>query len=155
MEQLISGNVRVQLLNENIVRLEANRNGKFFDDNSFFIPDRGQYSDSSVLYSREEGVICFGEYELYIPENAKSLAGVKLEKNGKRVYTYKKAVNSGELPPLNKTPEVFAVSDNPRIAVPEGGYSVDRNGEYKVEKNVQDVYLLLCVKMLSFCVNSM
>lgn len=146
MEQLISGNVRVQLLNENIVRLEANRNGKFFDDNSFFIPDRGQYSDSSVLYSREEGVICFGEYELYIPENAKSLAGVKLEKNGKRVYTYKKAVNSGELPPLNKTPEVFAVSDNPRIAVPEGGYSVDRNGEYKVEKNVQDVYLLLCGK---------
>lgn len=146
MEQFISGNVRVQLLSENVVRLEAKRNGKFFDENSFFIPDRGQYADSSVSYTREDGVICFGEYRLYVAENAKSLAGVKLEKNGKRVYTYKKFVNTGELPHLNKTPEVFAVSDNPRITVPEGGYSADRKGEYVTEDGAEDVYLLLCGK---------
>ena len=146
MEQITIGYVRVQLLNENIVRLEAKRDGKFFDDDSFFIPDKGQYRDSSVLYTREDGVICFGEYELYISENAKSLAGIKLEKNGKRVYTYKKTVNTGELPPLNKTPEVYAVSDNPRITVPEGGYSADRKGEYASEDGAEDVYLLLCGK---------
>ena len=77
MEQITIGYVRVQLLNENIVRLEAKRDGKFFDDDSFFIPDKGQYRDSSVLYTREDGVICFGEYELYISENAKSLKARK------------------------------------------------------------------------------
>lgn len=146
MKQIISGNVRVQLLSENVVRLEVKKDGKFFDEHSLIIPDREQYADSSVSYTREEDAICFGGYRLYVSQNAKSLAGVKLEKNGKRVYTYKKTVNTGELPPLNKTPEVFAVSDNPRITVPEGGYSADRKGEYVFEDGAEDVYLLLCRK---------
>ena len=62
------------------------------------------------------------------------------------MYTYKKIKNSGELPPLYKTPEVFAISDTPRITVPEGGYSSERKGEYTVEENVEDIYLLLCEK---------
>lgn len=109
------------------------------------MPNKTDYKDD-VEYSENDGVVCFGEYELYIPENAKSLTGVRLEKNGQKVYTYKKLANSGELPALDKTPEVFAISDTPRIIVPEGGYSADRKGEYKVEENVQDVYLLLCQK---------
>ncbi len=146
MEQFIYGNVRVQLLSENIVRVEYGKNGKFCDENTFLIPNKECYRGVGVAYSENDGVICFGEYELYIPENAKSLAGVRLEKNGERVYTYKKLANSGELPPLDKTPEVFVLSDTPRIIVPQGGYSVNRNGEYKVEENVQDIYLLLCQK---------
>ena len=145
MNQFIINSIRVQLLNEDIVRIEYAKNGKFCDDNTFFIPNKTDYKDD-VEYSENDGVVCFGEYELYIPENAKSLTGVRLEKNGQRVYTYKKLANSGELPALDKTPEVFAISDTPRIIVPEGGYSVNRKGEYKVEENVQDVYLLLCQK---------
>ena len=145
MNQFIINSIRVQLLNEDIVRIEYAKNGKFCDDNTFFMPNKTDYKDD-VEYSENDGVVCFGEYELYIPENAKSLTGVRLEKNGQRVYTYKKLANSGELPALDKTPEVFAISDTPRIIVPEGGYSVNRKGEYKVEENVQDVYLLLCQK---------
>ena len=145
MEQIRFGNVRVELLSVDIIRLEYAKGGKFCDENTFFIPDKAKFS-GGVAYTREENVICFGEYELYIPENAKSLSGVRLEKNGKKVYTYKKLANSGELPALDKTPEVFAISDTPRIIIPEGGYSVDRKGEYKVEENVQDIYLLLCAK---------
>ena len=144
MKQIILGKVRVQLLNEDIVRIEYAKNGKFCDENTYFIPDKEQYANTAIAYTQAEGVICFGEYELYVPENAKSLTGVRLEKNGKKIYTYKKLKNSGELPPLDKTPEVFAISDTPRIIVPEGGYSAKRKGEYKVEENVQDIYLLLC-----------
>ncbi len=143
MEQIIYGNIRVQLLNENIVRVEYGKNGKFCDENTFFIPNRTDFS-GGVSYTQEDGVVCFGEYELYLPEKATSLKGVRLEKNGKRVYTYKKLANSGELPALDKTPEAFALSDTPRIIVPEGGYSADRKGEYTIEENVQDIYLLLC-----------
>ncbi len=145
MEQIICDNIRVQLLSEDVARIEYGKNGKFCDDNTFFIPDRTAYT-SGVEYTQEGNIIRFGGYELYIPENAKSLSGVRLEKNGKKVYSYKKLKNSGELPALDKTPEVFAISDTPRIIIPEGGYSAERKGEYKVEENVQDVYLLHCRK---------
>jgi len=146
MERFTYGNVRVQLLSEDIVRIEYANGGKFCDENTFFIPNKTNYENNEVAYTQENGVICFGEYELYIPENAKSLSGVRLEKNGKKIYTYKKLKNSGELPPLDKTPEVFAISDTPRIIVPEGGYSASAKGKYKVTENVQDIYLLLCQK---------
>lgn len=90
MEQIIYGNIRVQLLNENIVRVEYANNGKFCDENTFFIPNRSGFT-GSVSYVQEEGVVCFGEYELYLPENATMLKGVRLDKNGNKVYTYKKA----------------------------------------------------------------
>ena len=80
MEQIIYGNIRVQILNENIVRIEYGKNGRFCDENTFFIPNKTAYT-GVVSYTQEEGVICFGEYELYLPENAKSLKGVRLEKN--------------------------------------------------------------------------
>ena len=145
MEQIIYGNIRVQLLSEETVRIEYGNNCKFCDGNTFFIPNRTAYT-VGVVYTCKENVICFGEYELYIPENAKSLSGVRLEKNGKKVYSYKKLKNSGELPHLDKTPEVFAISDTPRIIVPDGGYSVERKGEYIIEENAEDIYLLLCGK---------
>ncbi len=145
MKEVILNNVRIQLLNSDIVRIEYGKNGKFCNDDTFFIPNRTGFTCGGE-YAREDGVIRFGEYELYIPENAKSLSGVRLEKNGKKIYSYKKLANSGELPPLDKTPEVFAISDTPRIIIPKGGYSVERKGEYTVEENVQDVYLLLCNK---------
>ena len=146
MEQIVCGDLRVQLLSEDVVRIERAGKRGFCDGDTFFIPSRAQYADTRIAWSREENVVCFGEYELYLPEGGRSLAGVKLEKNGKRVYTYRRQQNSGELPPLDKTPEVFAVVDCPRILLPEGGYSAERKGEYAVEENAQDVYLLLCGK---------
>lgn len=143
MEQIVYGNLRVQLLNKYIVRAEYAKNGKFCDENTFFIPNKTDFT-GGVLYTQKEGVICFDEYELYLPQNATSLKGMRLEKSGKKIYTYRKLANSGELPPLDKTPKVFAISDTPRILIPEGGYSKDRNGEYSVEENVEDIYLLLC-----------
>lgn len=146
MEQIVYGNLRVQLLSEDIVRIERAGKSRFCDGNTFFISDRAQYADTHIGYSQEENVVCFGVYELYLPKNGRSLTGVKIEKNGRRVYTYHSQKNSGELPPLDQTPEVFAVVDCPRILIPEGGYSAERKGEYVVEENVQDVYLLLCGK---------
>ena len=95
MEQIIYGGIRVQLLSEDVVRIEAARKGTFCDQDTFFIPDRSQYAGTKTAYTVEENVICFGEYELYLPEGGKSLKGVHLEKNGRRVYTYRKKELSG------------------------------------------------------------
>ena len=80
MKQIVFNNVRVQLLSESVVRIEFAQGGKFCDGNTFFIPNKADYKNNEVTYTREEGVISFGEYKLYIPENAKSLTGVRLEK---------------------------------------------------------------------------
>lgn len=146
--EFIFGKIRVQLLSEDIVRVEYARKGKFWDDNSFFIPDRKAFSGADgVAYGN---IVTFGDgYALSVPEACRSLAGVKLTRNGSSVYSYKKLQNSGTLPALDKTPEVFALADNPRIFVPEGGYAYRgkrRNSGYRVEEDVQDVYLLLCRK---------
>ncbi len=146
MEQFIYGDIRIQFLSKHIVRIERKKNGNFCDENTFFIPHREQYQDSMFFYTQEEGVICFGEYELYLPKNTNSLSGLRLEKNGKKVYTYHRFPNSGELPPIEKTPEVFALSDTPRILFPEGGYSNKAKGNYQVTEKVEDVYLFLCEK---------
>ncbi|MCI8500083.1 MAG: DUF5110 domain-containing protein [Clostridia bacterium] len=143
MEEILFGNVRIQLLNENIVRVEYGKNGFFCDKNTFFIPNRTEFQ-GGVAYTKNDGVIRFGKYELYIPAQAESLAGVCLKENGETIYEYQPLKNSGELPPLDQTPKAFALSDTPRIIVPEGGYSAARAGEYTIEEHVQDIYILLC-----------
>ena len=92
MEQIISGKLRVQLLSADIIRIECSQNGKFCDSNTFFIPNKTNYENNEVAYTQEESVVCFGEYKLYIPEDAKSLTGVRLEKDGKKIYTDRKSV---------------------------------------------------------------
>ena len=86
MEQIVYGNLRVQLLNKYIVRAEYAKNGKFCDENTFFIPNKTDFT-GGVLYTQKEGVICFDEYELFLPQNETSLKGMRLEKSGKKVYT--------------------------------------------------------------------
>lgn len=145
MKQVLFGNLRVQVLSENIIRFELADNGKFFDGETFFIPNRVQYSSSAPAVKSSARAVKVNGYTLTVPTDGTPV-GINVVKDGKTVYKYKKSLNNGELPPLEKTPEVFAVYDNPRISVPQGGYSVDREGEYAVEENVVDVYLLLCGK---------
>lgn len=147
MQTIQFGNLRVQLLTSELVRIEYGRGGRFCDVPTFHIPDRTQFDATDIPYALEENVLCFGDYELYLPEHARSLRGVRLEKRGKLVYAYRKLKNSGQLPRPDKTPEVFTLADNPRILVPEHGYAVPRGRKtsgFKVQENVQDVYLLLC-----------
>ena len=141
--QVVFGDVRISFLGEDVVRVEQKYKGAFLDEGTYFIPDRKKFKGGPA-YTLNEGVLCFGDYALYLPESG--LKGLRLEKKGKRVYTYKRLKNSGELPAPYKTPEVFALADNPRILIPEGGYSVNRKGEYAIQEEVEDIYLLFANK---------
>ena len=144
---IIAGRVRVQVLSDAIVRVEYAKDGKFFNGNSLFIPARGDFAGYGdvVVRSKKTGTsVFFSGYELVLPTDAHGLHGVVLLRDGKEVYAFGGEKNTGELPPLGETPNVFAVADTPRISIPEGGYSAARAGEFAVEEDVQDVYLLLC-----------
>lgn len=89
MEQIILGNIRVQLLSDEIVRIEYGKKGEFCDDNTFFIPNRTDYT-GGVVYTEAEGVICFGEYKLHIPGKQKKSCGrVSGKKRATRLHIYK------------------------------------------------------------------
>ena len=147
MKQVVYGDIRIQLLSEEIVRIEYGQAGKFCDENTFFIPNKKEFERSECDWQEKRGELAFGDYKLTYLQGSRSLKGVKITRNGEVVYTYKRIKNSGELPPPDKTPEVFALSDTPRIVVPEGGYTYRgriKNSGYTVEEGVEDVYLLLC-----------
>ena len=124
-----------------VIRVEKSRKGVFCDEDTFFFPHRNELSSGDVEFTVNENVITFGYYQLVIPTDG-DIRSFVVNKQGETVYKYKRLKNSGELPRPYRTPEIFAISDNPRVFVPVGGYSVNRQGEYRIEENVDDVYLL-------------
>lgn len=142
MKQIIFNKIRIQFLTEDIIRIEKKYDGSFCDAETFFIPNRN-LSDVDVQCKVQGTSVTFGDYTIRIPDD-NSINDISLEKNEKTIYVYSAMRNSGELPPLGKAPEVFALSDSPRILVPQGGYSSRKKGVFKVQDNVKDVYLLLC-----------
>ena len=143
-----SGNFRIQFLAKDIVRIEYANDEKFCDAETFFVPARN--FEGGVEYTARNvrgGVrLAFGGYELFLPHRASGIEGIALLRDGKTVYRCQELANTGELPPPGKTPEVYAVSDTPRIRVPAGGYTYRGeigNSGYVIEKDVCDVYLLL------------
>ena len=145
------GGFRVQFLAEGIVRVEYAENADFCDEETFFIPARDfEGGVEFAAQSARGGVrLLFGGYALFLPRGGRGLGGVSLAKAGKTVYRCGALANTGELPPLAKTPEVYALADAPRIRVPAGGYTYRGDAEnsgYVIEQNASDVYLLLCGK---------
>ena len=143
MKQYIFGQIRVQAICDRIIRIERKNGDSFFDENTFFVPDRNSLFKDGDFSKAVDGGVKIGNYEIR-PTDKKDACRVEVYKNGTLIYTVKECLNSGELPPLYCTPDVFAVADNPRVTVPAGGYSVNRKGEYKIEENILDVYLILC-----------
>lgn len=146
------GNIRVQFLTGEIVRVEAAIDGKFCDEKTFFIPDREAVSSKIKVFPRVEEQranfkITFASYRLYIPKKETGLQGIRMtDKNGKEIYRYAKKNNSGELPSFSRTPEVFVLADRPRVSVPSEGYASDSKESYRIEENAADIYLILCKK---------
>ncbi len=151
MQQFICHNVRVQILGEDIVRVETCQDGQFCDENTFFVPNKkhlaSQTGGKGLIAKQNGNQIVYGDYVLTIANPLKGLEGAFLTYQGETVYRCQKLQNSGELPKPIDTPSVFSISDCPRIAVPQKGYTVEQDDcTYKVVDDCEDVYLLLCEK---------
>lgn len=148
---LIFNKIRIQLFSNDIIRLEYNKDKCFFDGQSLFIINRDALiEDNDYSIKKENGyyIISYKEVNIYLKESGISLKGTFIkDNNSKVIYKYRPLLNQGELPPVNHTPEVFPLSDNPRIIIPPAGYSYDEHGEpFVVEENCEDVYLILARK---------
>lgn len=151
MKQFFAGDLRVQFLSEEILRLEWKKTEDFCDRDTFLVLNRNQFADEhadeKMTVNQCGNALLFGAYRLVLPEKENGREGLVLEKDGQVIYRYGRLTNTGELPELDATPEVFALSDTPRILIPEGGYTYRgevENSGYCIEEDVEDIYLLLC-----------
>lgn len=145
MKEFIFNQIRVQVITKNIVRVEQSKKCVFCDNNTYFIPDKivpEQVEATSTIDGKGNHIVSVDDVAVFVPAMGDNMNGVTLSVGGKVVYKYKRTVNSGELPALEKTPQVYAVYDNPRIIMPSQGYHA--GAKYTVRENVDDVYLLIC-----------
>lgn len=148
---IIEKKIRVQVLSKDIVRIEYNKKGVFEDKNTFFVPNRSNFDFKGLNFEDDENCyrLTVSDMEIIIKKHFKSLSSLSVYKKGKIVYQFKRIKNTGELPKVNETPEIFALSDEPRLVLPEKGYSKDTAvelGSYALQSHVQDVYLLNACK---------
>lgn len=153
MKDIIVGKLRIQLISDGIIRIEKAREGKFEDRNTFFIPNRDFYNKELEYEIKErKGIIdiYFSGYDIRVKKSGLGMGAVSLYRGNHCVYRYHNGKNKGELPSYSKTPEVFALFDQPRILVPSYGYHVgnwdDAYNGYVIEKDALDVYLILAHK---------
>ena len=150
MKQFVRDNIRIQFLSEDIVRLEASKKGVFCDGDTMLVANKTAFDGVEITVNEKSdgAYVTHGDVTVFVPAEAKNLSGAKLILDGKIAYVYKNLRNSGELPALDKTPDVFAVADNPRVVLPEGGYApnTQKNNGFVIDEKAQDVYLLVCRK---------
>ncbi|MDD7157943.1 MAG: glycoside hydrolase family 31 protein [Firmicutes bacterium] len=146
------GNVRVTVLDSDVIRLELKANDGFTDAETLQMAGKSEYkgADFTVVTEGNFCVINTGKYKVYVRKNATDLKGsyIKDSKTRKHMWSYSgKESNSGELPTPSNTPEAFAINDCPRVTPPEGGYfsgiTDDPLSGYKIENEAKDIYVIL------------
>lgn len=124
------------------------KKGAFCDKDTLLVASKSAFDgeDAEVVTKSDGAYITCGDVTVFVPADAKSLVGVKAFVDGKIAYVYKFLRNSGELPAIDKTPEVFPLADNPRVVLPDGGYRPNglKNSGYVIDDNASDLYLLVC-----------
>lgn len=145
------GSVRVQILGEEILRVEESTNGRFLDDNTLLVPDRTAFAGADVVCDEdgETWIFSTSRFTVNLKKQAPSISDVKVyNKEGKEIFSFFDAQKHGmyaSLPAPSETPDVFMLTDS-EILPPAGGLtytgSTDANSGWRRGENI-DAYVLL------------
>jgi alpha-glucosidase (family GH31 glycosyl hydrolase) len=152
-DNIVAGNIRVQLLSDSLVRLELKGMEGFEDRNTFHIVNRN-WAGTAFTTETNAGqiVIHTAYYVVRVPQQAASLAGVSVESPAGRIlYNYDgKLENSQWLPTPSDKPQVWSFADTPRIIPPPGGLTpappgADRSktSGWDLSNDAPDVYVFV------------
>ena len=148
MKQYVCGKLRFTALSEDVFRIEY---GKFEDRNTFNIPARENFVGAEFDVSEQGETIVFsiGGLSVRVRKGDKNLASLKVFCGDEIVYKHTETANTGELPPAHKTPEIFVVTDKPRMILPTHGYSkesVEKGERLETDYESTDIYLIYAHK---------
>ncbi|HKW30674.1 MAG TPA: TIM-barrel domain-containing protein [Verrucomicrobiae bacterium] len=147
---IIVGKVRVQLLSDSLVRLELQGPEGFENRATFHVVNRDWPGTAFTTNTTAADVVVrTASYTVRIPQNARSLDGVRVEStSGQLLYTYDgKLENSKWLPGPADKPEVWSFADTPRIIPPAWGLTPPPkpmpNGGWDLGNNAPDVFVFV------------
>ena len=147
---IVTGNVRVQLLSDSLVRLELKGPQGFEDRTTFHVVNR-DWSGTAFTTNVNDGavVVQTANYSVRVPQNAASLNGVRVESAaGRTVYEYDGRLdNSQWLPGPADRPQAWWFADTPRMVPPPWGLTPPPqpmpNGGWDLSNNAPDIYVFV------------
>ncbi len=139
---MISKNIKITKIHENIFRIEKNR---FSNINSLFIPTKDNFLDLPFQYkeTKEEIIISYLEYKIHVKKK-ENIVNIKL--NNKRIHKFNFDFTNGELPKPIDTPLFFHINDTPKIELKKGGYTIKEPGNNSVFEDSLDMYIMFTNK---------
>jgi len=150
---IVTGNVRVQLLSDSLVRIELKGPVGFEDRETFHVVNRDWPGAAFALKTNSAVVeIRTANYVVAIPQNAMTLDGVRIVSVGGQVLYHcdGKLDNNKWLPGPAGKPEVWSFADTPRINPPPWGLTpapvlAKRWGTsgWDLDNDAPDIYVFL------------
>lgn len=147
---IIIGDIRVQVLSSNLVRLEVKGPKGFEDRDTYFIANR---SWSGAAYTRTAAggyeFIQTSQFIVKIPVSAASLNGISITKpDGTPIWSYSTLPDERVwLPAISEKTMAWAIADNPRMVPAEWGYNPEpapsENNGWDLSNNAPDMYVFL------------
>ena len=148
---VIEGNVRVELLRDTLVRIEAEGPKGFENRPSFTVEKRTGWDEVAFTEKTEDGfrVIETAAYTVYVPVGAKSAAGCYITApDGNELWRFETDTDSNVvLPSPSDELNSWYFTDTPRVIPSEAGYSVNHGVEkyngWDLDNQAQDVFVFL------------
>lgn len=150
----VFGDVRVQIYNSRVLRLEVKGANGFVDANTFAISDRTSWEGTKVERAEAGDVVTLTTpgYVMTVPKTASDLKEIVItDPEGKNLWKYTSKLTSFvDLPSPSKTPAVWGFGDSPRIIPTEQPFiaaeKTDEKDEFNnwgYEKTATDYYLFV------------
>ncbi len=142
-EVVINKFFRIEIFNK-IIHIERKKDGCFWDGNTYFFNHKKDLKRLNFTLEENEDnfFIRYLNVIFMFPKNIESIEEIRIITN-KDVFQIHNQVNTGELPALDETPYIYFSFDNPRIFLPEKGYSSKNKEDYLIQEDVEDVYCIL------------
>ena len=145
------GQVRVELLRDSLVRIEAKGPKGFENRPSFTVEKRTGWDDVAFTEKTENGfrVIETSAYTVYVPAGAKSAEGCYITApDGGELWRFGTDTDSNVvLPSPSDELKSWYFTDAPRVIPSEAGYSVnkgiDKNNGWDMDNKAQDLFVFL------------
>jgi hypothetical protein len=150
--EAIVGGIRIQVLSENLIRIEQKGPKGFENRSTFTVVDRSWPGETIEIQKRENRtVLTTSKCRIEIPNHCSSLEGILIQlKNGKNQYQFKGMPPASFFPGPVGDDQIWILSDSPRLVPPEWGATPppekSKNDPYSgwdTTNDAQDVYAFL------------
>jgi hypothetical protein len=151
-DEAIAGNIRIQVLSENLIRIEQRGPKGFEDRNTFTVVDRTWIGGTIQIQEQEQQKVLITEKcRIELPTKCRSLEGIIVQlKNGKSQYQFTGMPALDFLPgPVNHD-SIWILPDNPRLVPPVWGaapapeeFKNSATSGWDTTNNAEDVYIFI------------